>query len=188
MDKGRLLALTDGIIAIAATIMVLELEIPDRLSGEALLRQLPTIMAYIISFLQIWIVWHSHHDSFMSAENINDRVFLLNVLWVLCITLYPFVTGILGRDITSKWAELLYIGILALSSILFQILDSQLVKVNPKIKPNRIRNKRVRIALFGGYIIASIGACFVPVLGLTIVGAMCVVWIIASSLNLSQRS
>ena len=86
MDKGRLLALTDGIIAIAATIMVLELEIPDKLSGEALLGQLPTIMAYIISFLQIWIVWHSHHDSFRSAENINDRVFLLNVLWVTSIS------------------------------------------------------------------------------------------------------
>ena len=186
MDKGRLLALTDGIIAIAATIMVLELNIPDRLNSEALLGQLPTLIAYIISFLQIWIVWHSHHDSFRNAENINDRVFLLNVLWVLCITLYPFVTGILGRDITSKWAELLYIGLLALSSGIFQILDRQLVKANPKMKPNRIRNNRVRIALFGGYIIAAIAACFVPVLGLTIVGVMCAIWIIASIL--SQRS
>ena len=188
MDKGRLLALTDGIIAIAATIMVLELEIPDSLSWETLSRQFPTIMAYIISFLQIWIVWHSHHDSFLFAENINDRIFLLNVLWVLCITLYPFITGILGKDITSKSAELLYIGILTLSSILFQILDSQLVKINPKMKPNRIRNNRVRISLFGGYIIAAIGACFVPVLGLTIIGAMCTLWIFASILNLSQRS
>ena len=188
MDKGRLLALTDGIIAIAATIMVLELEIPDRISGEALLGQLPTIMAYIISFLQIWIVWHSHHDSFRAAENINDRVFLLNVLWVLCITLYPFVTGILGKDITSKWAELLYIGILALSSILFQILDSQLVKINPEMKPNRIRSNRIRIALFSGYILAAVGACFVPILGLTIIGLMCALWIVASSLNFNQRS
>lgn len=188
MNKGRLLALTDGIIAIAATIMVLELEIPDMLSEEALFEQLPTIMLYIISFLQIWFVWHSHHYSFRSAENINDRIFLLNVLWVLCITLYPFVTGILGRNITSIWAEILYIGLLALSSIVFQILDGQIIKINPRMASNRIWNRRTRLALFGGYVIAAIDTCFVPILGLIIIGVMCILWIVASILNLSQRS
>ena len=55
MDKNRIIALTDGIIAIAATIMVLELEVPEELTTASLLGQWPVLLAYIVSFSQIYL-------------------------------------------------------------------------------------------------------------------------------------
>ena len=76
IDKGRLMAITDGIVAIAATIMALELTVPEKFSLAAVNAQMPTMVAFLISFVQIFLAWHEHHDSFAFAEKINHRIFL----------------------------------------------------------------------------------------------------------------
>lgn len=82
MDKNRIIALTDGIIAIAATIMVLELEVPEELTTASLLGQWPVLLAYIVSFSQIYLAWRSHHNSFQKADVVSVRTFLINGIWL----------------------------------------------------------------------------------------------------------
>ena len=82
MNKGRLEAFTDAIVAIAATIMVLELKTPLTNDWNGIKEILPTRLAYIISFVMIYVVWFSHHNLFKKAEVITPRTYLLNGLWI----------------------------------------------------------------------------------------------------------
>ena len=72
INKERLIAITDGIIAVAATVMVLRLDIPEMVSLAAIRERVPILVAYIISYMQIFLAWHEHHDSFIHAERINQ--------------------------------------------------------------------------------------------------------------------
>ena len=114
IDKNRLTAITDGIIAVAATVMVLRLDIPDSVSLAAMRERLPVLAAYIISYTQIFLAWHEHHDSIIKATKIDHRIFLVNTLWLFLITMLPFVTGVLGHSPTHGPTILLYLAVLAL--------------------------------------------------------------------------
>lgn len=96
ISKSRLEAITDGIIAIAATIMVLELHTPVTNDWAGLLEERTTLVAYLISFFMIYIVWRMHHDLFRAAEAISRRAFLYNGIWIFFLTLVPFTTGWVG--------------------------------------------------------------------------------------------
>ena len=112
IEKGRLLAITDGIVAVAATVMVLRLEVPERASLAAAGRQLPVLLAYLISYTQIFLAWHEHHDTFLRVERISHTVFLLNCLWLFFVTLLPFVTGVVGSSPRHTPSVLLYLAVL----------------------------------------------------------------------------
>lgn len=71
MNKERLAAFTDAIVAIAATIMVLELAVPSTSGWQGLMENLPVFLVYIVSFSQIYLVWNNHHDLFEKAEVIE---------------------------------------------------------------------------------------------------------------------
>ena len=92
IEKDRLLALTDGIIAVAATIMVLQLSVPEEISWAAIGKQAPVVFASLISFMQIFLAWHEHHDACADARFFNHRIMFVNALWLFCITILPFAT------------------------------------------------------------------------------------------------
>ncbi|WP_282710428.1 TMEM175 family protein [Lancefieldella sp. Marseille-Q7238] len=71
MNKERLAAFTDAIVAIVATIMVLELAVPSTSGWQGLMENLPVFLVYIVSFSQIYLVWNNHHDLFEKAEVIE---------------------------------------------------------------------------------------------------------------------
>ena len=137
MDKGRLVAFTDAIIAIAATIMVLELKVPD-ISGVgdwgSLAPAAATFVAYIASFMMIAAAWYAHHNLFVDAERVTSEAFFPNMLWVLIITLIPFVTAWVGSAYTIVLPSLLYLLIQLLSLLTFLLLGRQMVKDNPGMK------------------------------------------------------
>ena len=141
MNKGRIEALTDGILAIAATIMVLELHIPEEPSLVALKAEGATFLAYIISFFMIYVMWNSHHDAFRKAERVSPTAFLLNGVWILFITLIPFVTGWIGKSIMSPLPEFLYGLDMLLCRASFDTLYRQMQKDNPGVLSNAWENK-----------------------------------------------
>ena len=98
MNKARLEAFTDAIIAIAATIMVLELQIPKEPTFRGLLGEWQTLLAYVISFVYIYVVWFSHHNIFKKATVITTRTFLYNGVWLFLLTLVPFTTKWVGSE------------------------------------------------------------------------------------------
>ena len=169
INKDRLLAITDGIVAIAATIMVLQLAIPERASVAEMARQWPTLLAYIISFLQIFLAWHEHHDSVAPAEWINHRIFLVNCVWLFFITLLPFATGIVGKSPDHTPSMLLYIAVLFLVQLSISIESRMIVNLNDCTIVDAPVIRQIRIISFAGYAAAAVCALLYPVSAFAII-------------------
>jgi uncharacterized membrane protein len=74
MDKARLEAFTDGVIAIIITIMVLEMKVPHGADFSALQSSLPVFLAYVLSYINVGIFWNNHHHMLHATERIDGRV------------------------------------------------------------------------------------------------------------------
>lgn len=179
MNKDRVIALTDGIIAIAATIMVLELSVPSTVSFETLSTQIPTFYAYIISFALVYLSWRSHHNTFEKADHIDGKTFIINGIWVFFITLVPFVTDLIGNDPNNTLAAAIYIVTIFLWSFTFQFLDIAIVDANPGAERDEIRTNPPRAILFGSYGLAFIFCFIMPILSLAIIGIAIIAMTIA---------
>src|ERR1051326_7214493 len=94
MGKGRLEAFSDGVIAVALTIMVLDLKAPPNEDAAAVLRHLtPAFLSYVLSFLYVGIYWNNHHHLLHLAEKVSGMTLWANLHLLFWITLIPFVTG-----------------------------------------------------------------------------------------------
>ena len=99
-ETGRVEAFSDGVFAIAITLLVLDLKLPHidgatNLSGE-LLRQWPTFVAFLNSFVTILIIWMNHHNLFNNIQRTDNTFMLLNGGLLLCVTFLPFPTSLVA--------------------------------------------------------------------------------------------
>jgi uncharacterized membrane protein len=125
LTTGRVEALSDGIIAIAATLLVLELHVPE--VGEdvwvSLAHQLPSLAAYAVSFLTILIFWVNHHALFHAVARVDRTLLFLNGLLLLGISFVSFPTAALGRALEGaafdRSAAVLYAVTLAATAACF---------------------------------------------------------------------
>jgi uncharacterized membrane protein len=104
MSSARLEAFSDGVFAIAATLLVLELHVPPPGSGPLLshlLEQWPSYAGYLVSFLTIGIIWVNHHSLFALVRHADRPLLFLNVLLLLAVSLIPFPTAVVGQWITD---------------------------------------------------------------------------------------
>jgi uncharacterized membrane protein len=102
--KGRIEALTDGIFAVAMTLLVLDLKLPQTLAGiddaglrEALIALLPKLESYVISFLVLCIFWLGHHRLMHLVRGVDHLFLWRNLLFILFITFVPFTTSLMGE-------------------------------------------------------------------------------------------
>ena len=169
IEKNRLVAITDGIVAVAATVMVLQLRIPDRATWAAVRAQLPTLLAYIGSFLQIFLAWHEHHDVFAKVEKVNHRIFLINCLWLFFVTLLPFVTGMVGRSPDDRATVLVFLAILLLEELTIKLECDMVKKYGDEgiLDANIIHT--VRRISFAGNTLAVVCAFFFPIVSIILV-------------------
>jgi uncharacterized membrane protein len=98
MEKDRLLAFTDGVIAIIVTIMVLELKVPHEASLSALAPVLPVFLAYLLSFVYVAIYWNNHHHFFHLVRHVDGIVLWANMNLLFWLSLVPFATGWMGEN------------------------------------------------------------------------------------------
>lgn len=186
ISKGRLEAITDGIIAIAATIMVLELHTPVTNDWAGLLEERTTLVAYVISFFMIYIVWRMHHDLFRDVEIISRRAFLYNGIWLFFLTLVPFTTGWIGSAPDANVPALLYPVNLLFWSLSFHLMHYQIEKDNPGIRTFTNRITWNRIIMYVGYTISIILSFVLPVWSMRTVGIITI--IIVVRLFISKKS
>ena len=178
INKDRLIAITDGIIAVAATVMVLRLDIPEMVSLAAIRERVPILVAYIISYMQIFLAWHEHHDSFIHAEKINHRVFLMNTLWLFLITMLPFVTGVLGQSPTHRQTILLYLALLVLQ-VCVQTIECRMIEnLNGVRMQDADVVNAIRVLTLVGCGIAAVFAFFCPAASIWIVVCVSLVSVI----------
>ncbi|MGN0254490.1 MAG: TMEM175 family protein [Chordicoccus sp.] len=179
MDKNRVMAFTDAIIAIAATIMVLEIKVPENgFTIAALLSQWPVFAAYAVSYFMIYLAWRSHHNAFQKADVLTTETYLVNGIWLFLLTLVPFGTGVLGRYPDSRLAAVIYVGIVFLWTFSFQFLDASITRSNPSAKKDEVRYPAARGILFGGFALAFLSVAIHPSASLVVLAISNAVMII----------
>lgn len=108
MQKNRLEAFTDGVLAIVITIMVLEIKVPHGETAEALLTLWPKFLSYALSFLYVGIYWNNHHHTMQAVKSVNGTVLWANLHLLFWLSLLPFSTGWMGENHFSQLPTLLY--------------------------------------------------------------------------------
>jgi uncharacterized membrane protein len=98
MEKGRLEAFSDGVIAIIITIMVLELKVPHGNDLAALHPLMPVFLSYLLSFINLGIYWNNHHHLFQAVQHVNGRILWANLHLLFWLSLVPFVTAWTGEN------------------------------------------------------------------------------------------
>ena len=127
MTKSRLEAFSDAVIAIAITIMVLELAVPHGRDWAELRPLWPVFLAYVLSFVNLGIYWNNHHHMLFAAQRINGRVLWANLHLLFWLSLFPFVTGWMGENEFAPLPTAAY-GVVSLAAaIAYFILQTALV-------------------------------------------------------------
>src|SRR5215469_6910210 len=93
MEKERLLAFTDGVIAVIITIMVLEMMLPQDASLGSLRSVIPVFLSYVLSFVYVAIYWNNHHHFFHLVCRVNGGMLWANINLLFWVSLVPFATG-----------------------------------------------------------------------------------------------
>jgi uncharacterized membrane protein len=128
LTPARLESFSDGVLSIAATLLVLDLRVPDASSNlaAALAAQWSSYATYIVSFLTIGIIWVNHHSLFAHVRHVDRRLLFLNLLLLLVVSAIPFPTSVLGRYIgggdQSHIAAAVYGAVMVVMSIAFSAL------------------------------------------------------------------
>ena len=127
MDKGRLEAFSDGVMAIIITIMVLELRAPEEEAFSALLPILPKFGSYILSFIFLGIYWNNHHHLWQAVEKVNGTVLWANLHLLFWLSLIPFATSWMGENHFSTLPVALYGVILWASAFAYYLMVRSLL-------------------------------------------------------------
>jgi uncharacterized membrane protein len=98
MEKDRLIAFSDGVIAVIITIMVLELKVPQGTGLKALVAVTPVFLSYVLSFVYVAIYWNNHHHFFHLVRQVNGLMLWANMNLLFWLSLVPFTTGWMGQN------------------------------------------------------------------------------------------
>jgi len=98
VEKDRLLAFSDGVIAIIVTIMVLELKVPHGASLHDLMAVAPIFVSYVMSFIYIAIYWNNHHHFLHLVRRVDGLILWANLHLLFWLSLVPFTTGWMGEN------------------------------------------------------------------------------------------
>jgi uncharacterized membrane protein len=133
MNKTRLEAFSDGVLAIIITIMVLELKVPHEGITLAVLKPLlPVFLSYVLSFIYVGIYWNNHHHMLHAVKHINGRVLWCNLHLLFWLSLFPFVTSWLGEHHANVYPVALYGFVLLMAAIAYYFLALALIKAEGK--------------------------------------------------------
>ena len=126
MRVSRLEAFSDGVFAIAATLLVLELRVPADSTDlvQALLQIWPAYAAYLVSFLTIGIIWVNHHTLLEHCRRVDRRFLYLNLLFLIAVGIVPFPTALVDRYILSEHGATAALVVYGLGALLIAIAFS----------------------------------------------------------------
>ncbi len=171
MEKSRIAALVDGIFAVAMTLLVLDLKLPEgvKLSSDAevwrqLLELTGRFSTYALSFIVLGTYWVGHHSLFHFVRKVNRVLLWLNLLFLLFITLLPFSTNLLSGH-THLQIPIVVYGINLLLISVISLLQLSYLAHHPELShdqlaPSWIANVRGRTSIPVVIVVASIAISF----------------------------
>jgi len=127
MNKNRLEAFSDGVIAIIITIMVLEIRLPHDGNFIALKPLLPVFLSYALSFVYVGIYWNNHHHLLGGVAKIDGHVLWPNLYLLFWLSLVPFATDWMGENHFAPATLAVYGFVLLMTALAFNALQSRLI-------------------------------------------------------------
>lgn len=194
MGTERLETFSDGVFAIAITLLILTVDLSHAgggALGERLLRLWPSYLAYGVSFLTIGIMWANHHDLFRQVGRTDRTLVLLNLMLIMLVAFIPFPTSIVAEFVREpderRAAALLYGITLTTTAVCFLALwlyASHRGRLLHKEADPRTVSGITRSYLPGApiYGLATVTAFFAPLVSLAMFGAIAVFYAVSSSL------
>ncbi len=127
MNKNRLEAFSDGVIAVIITIMVLEMKVPQGETFQALAPNLPVFLTYVLSFVYLGIYWNNHHHMLHTCKKVTGAILWANLHLLFWLSLIPVTTGWMGQNHFAATPSALYGVILLMAAIAYFILQQLII-------------------------------------------------------------
>ncbi|MHB8411805.1 MAG: TMEM175 family protein [Candidatus Acidiferrales bacterium] len=176
MNKGRFEAFSDSVYAFAITLLILGLALPafknpppsDRELAHALLHLWPNLLAYVLSFAVIGIMWQNHHAIFRLVEKIDRMTIFLNLALLGVTVFIPFATSTLGAYPSMRSSTFLYGLTLTSSATVYNLLLSHLTRTgafHANVSDATIRETAIAYRIgWATYTIATLVSLVAPIL------------------------
>jgi uncharacterized membrane protein len=188
MGTNRLEAFSDGVIAVAVTLLVLDIHVPEIRHDETLLRALlhswPHYAAYVVSFMTIGIIWINHHAMISRLARADHSILILNLLLLMSIVLLPFATELMAAYLRASSGQSLaagvYSGAFLLMAVAFAALNRHILLARAHMLSIEIpleERRRILARSVSGlapYLVATILSVVSPYATLAICGALAV--------------
>lgn len=186
MSTSRLETFSDAVIAVAITLLILDLHVPNPAAPGSLARHLaeqwPNFAAYVVSFLTIGVVWINHHAMLRRLASADHLVLMLNIVLLMTIVVLPFTTSLMSAYLTAPagqhLAAAIYGGSFMLFRLVFLVTQRHLLinraylmhePPTPALRRAILRHTAVGAV---AYLLAALGSLLSPYLTLAIVAAV----------------
>lgn len=182
VDTARTEAFSDGVFSIAATLLVLNLEVPSIPENEAarglpqaVVGLAPDLLSYALSFLVILAFWMAHRGSLRYITHANRRLSWINGLFLMVIAFIPFSTGLFDRYSDDPFAIVVYAGSLALARLMLTAVWWY-ASADPALIHEGISPREIRFHRFNGLGVSLVFALSIGVAYVSVWAAV-IVWI-----------
>ena len=180
MNRDRLTAFTDGVMAVIITIMVLELKVPHDTSLAALAGVWPVFLSYLLSFIYVAIYWNNHHHFFQLVPKIGGGLLWANLHLLFWLSLTPFATAWMGENHFAPLPTALYGIVLLMCAVAWTLMQTVILRLQGR--DSKLRQAigadgkgKISPILYA----AGIGCSFyAPLVGLAFYAAVAFMWLI----------
>jgi uncharacterized membrane protein len=180
MQKERLNAFSDGVLAIIITIMVLELKVPHGADWNVLAALWPVFVSYVLSFVFVGIYWNNHHHLMHASHGINASVMWANMHLLFWLSLIPFATGWMGENHFAPLPVAVYGAALLMPGVAYLVLQLCIVRANGADRTLAdALGRDIKGKLSPFFCIAGIGFAFVdPRISCALYVALALLWLV----------
>jgi len=190
-QTGRLESFSDGVLAVAITLLVFTLQVPHLPAGaisvpalgSALLAQWPSYLTFITSFATILIMWTSHHGIFKMVYRANSLFLFANGLLLLLVTVVPFPTSLVAQYLSTPAAALacaVYAGVFVVINVAYNLLWWAALRqrlLHPTVTPRQVKRLTRNFLLgFPVYLLATLLAFWNPYVSLGLCSCLWIFW------------
>lgn len=179
IESTRLEAFSDAVIAVAITIMVLEIKAPHSGEFSALKEVTPTFLAYILSFTFIGIYWNNHHHMLRAAKTISGSVMWANLHLLFWLSMVPFVTAWVGEHHEDSAPAVTYGAVAVMAALAYTVLFKTIVKANPETNFAQALGHDLKGKLSLGFYVVGTGLAFInPYIAYALFACVTLMWFI----------
>ena len=177
MNKGRMEAFSDGVLAVIITIMVLEMKPPHETPLAAMRPLIPIFLSYLLSFVYIGIYWNNHHHLLHATQHVNGATLWANLHLLFWLSLIPFTTAWVGENQVNAWPVALYGIVLLLAGIAYFLLTKALIRLHGQGSTlaksiGSDRKTKISIAIYAASIPLAFAQPWISCAGYVIVAIM----------------